>query len=249
MAVVNPATPYQTTLASALDASSTTVYTAASTGFVKGSMIVIGKEAMLLTTCDTTNHKHLVKRGMKGTAAVKHASGAIVTFGAPSVFGQVTAAGVEIAGYADGAINGVPTLPIGSRYVDPDTGYEYILCDSADTYAIYSWVVIDAVGGASVLATSSNGRVGVVIETVGASDKLFWVQVVGQATGYCTTDVTVGMAVTAAAGSIEASSSAATGARIFGLTCTTAHASSCTTQTAVFYLCNPFMNASDLYAS
>jgi hypothetical protein len=176
-----PTTPYQTTLSAALGASDIVIKTAASTGFEAGKRLVIGKEVCLLTKVDTTNHTHEVKRGMAGTAAKAHASGAIVTLGTAATFGPVTKDGVAVAGY-DGTVgSGAPmNLPIGSRFVDPDSGYEYLLCDSPNaTLAVGDWVAISAAGAASALAVASRGRVGVVVEAPGASDRLFWVAVVG----------------------------------------------------------------------
>jgi hypothetical protein len=192
-----PSTPYQTTLAAAITASSTTIKTAASTGFVIGGMVVIGKEAIQLVTVDTTNHLHTVKRGMKGTASKGHQSGAIVTYGASSIFTPDTKGGIGIAGY-DGVVgDNIPmTLPIGSRYVDPDTGYEYLLCDSPNaTLAVGDWVAISADGAASDLAVATRGRVGIVTEVPGASDRLFWVMVVGKAYGQCHANVTTATAL------------------------------------------------------
>lgn len=174
-----PTTPYQTTLAAALTASDIQIYTAASTGFVAGKYLAIGKEILLLTTVDLTNHTHVAKRGMKGTAAGPHVSGAIVTLGTAATFGPNTDKGIEIAGYTGGAINCVPMLPIGSRQIDPDTGYEYLLCDMANTYVAGTWVQINADGLATILTNALKGRVGVVVEAAGSSDRLAWVMVVG----------------------------------------------------------------------
>lgn len=243
-----PATPYQTTLSAAITADSLVLKTAASTGFVIGKYVVVGKEVMLLTEVDTSSHTHAVKRGMKGSAAVKHVSGAIVTMGAASVFGQVTDTGVEIAGY-DGDF-GTPKLPIGSRWADPDTGYEYILCDSGATYTVGEWVVISPAGAATILAATSQGRVGMVAETVGASDKLFWVLVVGtSALGYTGSDVTTAMPVTAGAGILDTSTSGVNNPVVRGVSCTAAHATSCTVTQATFYLNNPWVTIGDILVS
>lgn len=172
-----PTTPYQTTLAAALDASAVTIYTAASTGFAAGKFIVIGKEVLELTAVDTTAHVHSVKRGMKGTAAVKHANTAIVSMGAASAFGPNTKDGVEVAGY-DGAY-GTPKLPIGSEWTDPDTGYVYCLVDSGQAYVAGTWVSISPAGAATILDSTSKGRVGVIVEAPGSSDRLCWAIVKG----------------------------------------------------------------------
>ncbi len=198
----HPSTPYQTTLAAALSASDDFIYTAASTGFVAGSYVAIGKEILQLVKCDTTNHRHEVRRGMKGTQSLKHANGTVVTLGTGATFGPNTDVGIEISGYVGDL--GTPTLPIGSRYVDPNTGYEYLLCDSAAAYIVGEWVVITADGVASQLSTTSKGRVGVVVEAVGSSDKLFWVMVKGSfASANFTSDVTTAMQLAASTGTLN----------------------------------------------
>jgi len=217
----HPATPYQTTLAAALDASAVTISTAASTGFAVGKFLAIGNEVLELTAVDTTNHVHSVKRGMKGTQAVAHANAATVSMGAASAFGPNTKDGIEIAGYSGGAL-GTPKLPIGSKWVDPATGYEYILCDSAAAYILGEWVVITPDGAASQLAATSKGRVGVVVEAVSASDKLFWVLVVGSfASCNLTSDVTTAIQLAAGTGTLDWPTSTAT-PLVRGVSCTTA---------------------------
>jgi len=244
----HPATPYQTSLSAAVTADSNTIKTAASTGFAVGSYVVVGREVMLLTTVDTTNHVHAVKRGMKGSQAKTHPSSAIVTLGTAGTFGNVTASGVEIAGYVGNL--GTPTLPIGSRWVDPETGYEYILCDSGATYTLGEWVVISPAGAATILAATSQGRVGIVAETVSASDKLFWVMVVGtSADGYCSSAITTAAPVTAGAGIVDASSSGVNNPVVRGVHCTADHATSCTITQATFYLNNPWVSAGDILVS
>lgn len=246
-----PATPYQTTLSAALDASAITIYTAASTGFAVGSYLVIGKEVLLLTAVDTTNHVHSVKRGMKGTQALAHASAAVVSLGTASVFGPNTKDGIELAGYT-GAL-GTPKLPIGSKWVDPSTGYEYILCDSAAAYIVGEWVVITAAGAASQLAASSKGRVGVVVEAVGASDKLFWVLVVGSfASANFTSDVTTAMLLYAGTGTLDWPTSGA-GAYVRGVSCTTAPSTATSPGlgggVGTAYLNNPWVEPGDVFVS
>jgi hypothetical protein len=189
-----PALPYATTLSAALDASSTTIKTTASTGYVKGWYGVIGKEVVLFTKCDTTSHTHEIKRGMKGTAAAKHASGAPIYAGPSTSFGQVTPAGVEVAGYVGDF--GAPTLPLGSRYVDPNTGYEYLLCKSASAHDVGDWVYLTAAHVSTAMAVVCKGRTGIVVEAPGAADKLHWVAVVGTFYGQSISATTAGMIVT-----------------------------------------------------
>lgn len=181
----HPPILYNSTLAAAIDAHAITIYTAASTGFAVGKNLVIGNEVLLLTKVDTTNHVHEVKRGMRGTAAVKHVSGAKVWLGAPDKFGPNTKNGVEIAGY-EGDL-GVPKLPIGSRYIDPDTGYEYLLVDCGQAFVKGTWVCVDPDGGAILLSGITKGRVGLVVEAVSTSDKYAWVMVVGSFASACMT--------------------------------------------------------------
>jgi hypothetical protein len=102
-----------------------------------------------------------------------------VTLGAAGVFGPYSEEGVVVAGYADGAINCTPTLPIGSRKIDTDTGYEYILCSSAAAHVVGTWVNISVAGVSTILNSTLKGRVGVVVEAPGAASKLHWVMVVG----------------------------------------------------------------------
>jgi hypothetical protein len=248
----HPATPYQTTLSAALDASSTTIITAAATGFAVGKYVVLGKEAMLLTAVDTTNLVHSVKRGMKGTQAKAHASGTVVTLGAASVFGPNTDKGVEIAGYVGDL--GTPVLPLGSRWIDPDTGYEYILCDSADVYLKGEWVTFTSAGAASQLAATSQGKVGVVAEAVTASDKVFWVQVVGTCTfANTTSDLTTAMPATPSTGTLANSSSSINYPVVRGVICTvdpsTATSPGLGGGVATVVLNNPFIIAGDLLVS
>lgn len=209
-----PTAPYQTTLSAALDANQVTILTAASTGFAIGKYVIIGKEAMLLVAVDTTNNVHSVKRGMKGTPAMPHASGAIVTLGASSAFGPVTNEGIVVAGYTGGGINCVPTLPIGSRKIDPDTGYEYILCKSASAHVAGEWVSISVAGVSTILDSTTKGRVGVVVEAPGAASKLHWVMVVGSYSSalfaHTAGAVTTATALLAASGTIPGALSAIT---------------------------------------
>lgn len=247
-----PTTPYQTTLSAALDASAISLTTAASTGFVAGSYLVIGKEVLLLTKVDTTNHVHEVKRGMRGTAAVKHLSSAIVTLGAGSAFGLSTKpSGIEVAGYTGDY--GTPALPIGSRWTDPDSGYEYLLVDTSAAFVVGEWVVITPAGAATPLAIDSKGRVGIVVEAPGSSDRLCWVIVVGSfASGLFTSNVTTGMQLGAGVG-CATDYTCTNAVRIYGASCTTAP-STATSPTfgdgvGTAYLNNPWVNGVDEFVS
>ena len=227
-----PTTPFQTTLSSAMSASQSTLVTAATTGFAVDKHIVIGKEVMLLTAVDLTSGMHSVKRGMKGSKAVAHASGAIVTLGASSAFGPYSEEGVVIAGYTGGAINCTPTLPIGSRKIDQDTGYEYILCDTGQAFVAGTWVVISPAGEATLLNSTAKGRVGVVVEAPGSSDRLCWVMVVGSFSSalFCHTAqaVTTASALLTASGTIPGALGGIPttcdlqGTPVFNVTCTVA---------------------------
>lgn len=245
----HPATPYQTTLSAAMTADGNIVKSAASTGFAAGSYLVVGREVMLITTADTTNHTHAVKRGMKGTKAKTHPSGAIVTLGTATTFGNVTDDGIQIAGYVGDL--GTPTLPIGSRYVDPETGYEYILCDSAAAYVVGEWVVITAAGAASQMSTTCKGRVGIVVDAVSASDKLFWAMVVGSfASALCASLVTTAGLLAANAGYASLGTTCDGGDMIIhGATCTTIPASAVCpisgAELATVYVCNPWVSGTD----
>lgn len=249
-----PTTPFQTTLSAAMTASQATLKTVATTGFAVDKYLVIGKEVLLLTAVDLTSGMHSVKRGMKGSKSVAHASGAIVTLGAATVFGPYSEEGVVIAGYADGVIGCTPTLPIGGRKIDPDSGYEYLLCSSASAHVVGTWVNISIIGVSTILTNALKGRVGVVVEAPGAASKLHWVMVVGSYNAALFSH-TAGAVTTAtnlcASGTVPGSACAQTTCdlqqtRIYGASCTVALTTgSCPITGAnpgTAYLNNPWSN-------
>ena len=172
-----PPIPFQTTLAAAIGADDITLSVAASTGFTSGSYLVIGNEVILISTANTTTNTHAVKRGMKGTKAVRHASGAIVSLGAASTFGPNVTSGVDVAGYTGDFT--APKLPIGRYWVDPETGYVYQHVSAAAALIAGEWVAISAAGAATLMTATSKGRVGIVVESTGLTSRLCWVLVSG----------------------------------------------------------------------
>src|SRR5689334_16388733 len=69
--------------------------------------------------------------------------------------------------------------PFGRRFIDPQTGSEYLLCDAQEAFDAGEWCVINGSGQASQLTSTSKGRVGIVVAAASSSDLAIWVQVVG----------------------------------------------------------------------
>jgi hypothetical protein len=165
---------------------------------------------------------------MKGSAAVKHQSGAIVSMGAASIFGPSTKDGIELSGYVGDYA--APKLPIGSRWIDPDTGYEYLAVKAAAAYVIGTWVNISTAGAGTILTNALKGRVGCLVEATSAANDIGWAMVVGSfASALCAHTagaVTTGTLLTAS-GTIPGALGAPTTCelqqtRVFGATCTAA---------------------------
>ena len=231
---VYPLTPYQTTLNGAIDASQMSIKTVASTGFVDGWYVVIGREVMLITKANTTTHTHEVRRGMKGSAAKAHRTGVPVTAGPATTFGSVTKDGnITLTGYTGNYT--APLLPLGSRWIDPDTGYEYVCANANQAFTIGSWVHLAqltefAQVNAVLLTNALKGRVGIVVETGTVSSATCWVMVVGTYSAalfaHTKAPVTTGTLLTAS-GSVPGALGCPTTCdlqqtRVFGATCTVA---------------------------
>jgi hypothetical protein len=179
--------PTATTLSAAMTRLQKTVSLTAGTNVAVGSNIVIGGEictVQVLVKSDGTIVE--VERGQNGTAAKPHASGT-------SVYVSSTASPPT---YTFGTKNGRPVLknditgilpdmylPLGSRVVDPDTGFEYLTVDCQEAMTVGEWVVIDENGLATPLNAASKGRVGIITQAIGASDNYALALVVGKYAG------------------------------------------------------------------
>jgi hypothetical protein len=214
-----------TTLTAALDATSRRFAIGSTTG-VNGlgsltspqSVLVIDGEAMLVQNVPVSGIVEVI-RGQLGTKARAHAASVVVSFGAASRFSQNS---------VDGRLGlvGVPgslpdyQLPVGGRSIDPNTGYEYVLCDATEAIDVGKWVNISSTGAAALIGTASKGRAGVAVETAGTSDVLFWVMVVGTyASALFDTDVTTACVLMAGTGVADISTTSG-GNIIHGASCT-----------------------------
>lgn len=204
-----------TTLSNAIDDKQTRFLVASTTG-INGlgsltspqSLIVVGGEAMLVLNVPVSGMVE-VTRGVNGTRARKHPASCVTWFGAKGVFDFSRFGEDGLVGLAgDPGSAGLPfyRLPRGIRVVDPNTGYEYLLCDYQQVNAIGDWVAIDADGLATTLSTTTKGRVGLITE-VTVSDNWGWVLVVGSGTAKHTSDVTTGCVLKAGTGTVDLSSS------------------------------------------
>lgn len=172
--------PITTTLTAAITDRQTTVPVAVATSIVAGSVIAIGAELALVQGVAGLNLS--VERGQQGTQAVAHASGTTVYAGAASVFKSVAMYNLGQSRVAMDASQGVLPdllLPTGSRVIDPNTGYEYIVVDCQSAFVLGEWVGIDGTGLATSIAATTKGRVGIIVETIGSSDTLALAMVVG----------------------------------------------------------------------
>jgi hypothetical protein len=186
-----PITSLSTTTTSAAVDNSQTRFQVGSTSGINGlgslttpqSVLIVGNEAMAVLSVPASGFVE-VARGFAGTQAHAWASGATVYIGTRANFdftrGPWHQNRVALAGNAGVLPDYV--LPLNGTQVDPATGYEYVLVDYSAAMAIGAWVVISGAGAATPLASTSKGRVGVVIETIGASDLTGWVLVAGQFT-------------------------------------------------------------------
>lgn len=205
-----------TTLTNAIDDKQTRFVVGSSSG-VNGlgsltspqSVLVVGGEAMLVLNIPASGFVE-VMRGANGTRVRKHPAAATVFIGAKTAFdfGRFGEDGlIGLAG--DPGSGGLPfyRLPLGLKVMDPQTGFEYRLCDYQAVFAVGDWVAIDANGLASALSSTTKGRVGLVTE-VTTSDAWGWVLVAGSATAKHTTGVTTGCALIAGASTVDISTSA-----------------------------------------
>lgn len=242
----------ETTLSAALDAS-TRVFAIGSTTGVNGagslttaqSVIVIGAEAMLVQRVPVSGTVEVI-RGFGGTKAKAHASGVRVFVGTRANFGfeQGTNGGEDHNGLVGltGDPGSLPAyrLPVGVLVFNPDDGNEYRLCDVQQAADIGEWQVITGAGLASDLASTSKGRCGVIVETVGGSDTLSWLLVAGtSASVKFASGVTTGCYLIA--GAAIADILISTDANIiWGATCTAAPSSA--TDLGTGYLDHPWVS-------
>lgn len=188
-----------TTLTAALNDSSREFAVGSTTGIngfgsltTPQTVLVIGNEMMLVQGVPVSGMV-TVMRGYGNTRAKSHPASAVITIGTRADFSDNQGTWHNERIGLTGNPGTLPdyVLPVGGTRVDPDTGNEYALVDCQAAMAIGSWVVITGAGLASALASTSKGRVGVVVETVGGSDTLSWVLVAGTfASAQFTSDVT-----------------------------------------------------------
>jgi len=257
---------FNTTLASAIDKKQTNIKLASVTNRAQHDLLVVDQEVMLVNEVDTTNATVHVQRGYYATEAVAHASGQRVWCDRQNRFklrpprGKVVAAEVGflpwivVQGgdpvayrYVNDAWVEIPTeRVVNIRCEDPDTGYEYLLVDCQSAFAVGEWVVVDADGLATQLATTSKGRVAIIVETIGASDTLSWVIVAGSyASALTTSGVTTAADLIAAAGHATPLTSDG-GNIIWGAVCTAAPSTATSPAiggaVATVYLMNPWVS-------
>jgi hypothetical protein len=204
-----------TTLSAAIDRTQTR-FQVASTSGINGlgsltspqSLIVVGGEAMLVLNVPISGYVE-VTRGAS-TRARSHASGTTVWIGAKTQFDASRFGEDGLIG-----LTGEPTaaglpyyrLPLGNKVMDPNTGFEYRLCDYQAVFAVGDWVIIDASGLASALGTGSKGRVGIITE-VTVSDTWGWVGVAGSFTATrSSSSVTTGCVLKAGTAAADISTS------------------------------------------
>lgn len=204
-----------TTITNAIDDKQTRFLVGSTTG-VNGlgsltspqSYLVVGGEPMLVLNVPVAGVVE-VSRGNAGRAR-KHPAGTTAWFGARTLFDFSRFGEDGLLGLVgDPGASGLPfyRLPLGIRVTDPNTGFEYLLCDYQQVNAIGDWVAIDPNGLATTLSTSTKGRVGLITE-VTVSDNWGWVLVVGQGTAKHTSGVTTGCVLKAGSGTVDISDSA-----------------------------------------
>lgn len=82
-----------TSLAQAVNANQTSIYVSSATGFVQSNFLVVDGEMMQISTNYTTGTLIPVRRGVNGTVARAHVSGANVLQGNGGLFGGSTPSG------------------------------------------------------------------------------------------------------------------------------------------------------------
>ncbi len=216
----------------------TRIAVASSTGMSAGSstaaatVLVVGNEAMTVVNVVNTTTVE-VERGTNGSAVSAHASGAIVYFGnSSSSIGNLATSTPSVFNLgAAQSTAGIPQFStvVGMKKMDPNTGYVYQLVDCQNALFDGEWSVIDGTALASSLAAGSKGRVGIVVETVAASDTLSWVLREGTySSATFTSDVTTACILKAGTSQPDILTST-DGNVIYGATCTAAPSTATTT--------------------
>lgn len=164
-----------TTFAEAVDKEVVEFNLATTTGVVKGSILVTGREVMQVRAIPVSGRVS-VRRGYQGSHAGPHNSGETVFFGAPSDFAQIKDNALRLFG-SDAH---VPDICIpGVRGTDV-RGYEYVLVDATATIVPGATVLISKDGNftASVLTQAGQGSVGVLMEDA-TSNQWVWAMIRG----------------------------------------------------------------------
>lgn len=206
-----------TTITNAIDEKQTRFLVGSTTG-INGlgsltspqSLIVVGGEAMLVLNVPVSGMVE-VTRGANGTRARKHAAATTLYSGAKTAFSFSQFGEDGLVGLTgDPGAAGLPfyRLPLGVKVMDPNTGYEYRLCDYQAVFAVGDWVSIDAAGLASAVGANTKGRVGIITE-VTSSDNWGWVGVAGSFTATrASSSVTTACVLKTGTGTADISTSA-----------------------------------------
>lgn len=156
-----------------------TITLTATTSLLADDTLILGREFIRILSVDTTANTVEVRRGVDGTASVKHLDGAAAYAGRTTEFTHAAGRAAR-AGYSGSlGVDVKMAYPVGSESVDPSTGYVYCLVDCQKSMTIGEWVTIDGNGLASQMIAGAIGRVGVIIDTITASDELAWALVAG----------------------------------------------------------------------
>lgn len=187
------------------------------------STLVIGGESFTVTNVVNSTVVD-TERGQQASSAQAHASGTIVYIASPSTLGPLGTQSPSVYNLVAPATS-LPqfTTVVGSKRMDPNTGYIYMLVDCQAALVNGEWVVIDGNGLASALASTSKGRVGILQEDVSASDTLAWVLVEGTyASALFTSSVTTACYLQAGTGAADLYGVSTDGNVIWGASCTVA---------------------------
>lgn len=260
------------TLSSALSKTATRAKLASAATRENGMLMCIGKEICLVNdVTDIANGNVGIQRGYAGTYAVAHASGAVVWTDKAEYFSTEIPQGTAVAANevalprivlpsGNPSLHGaeafrivndswveVPTQRLhNTACVDPDTGYEYILVDCQSSFLDGEWAVVDPDGLATQLASTSKGRVAIIVETVSASDTLSWALVVGSyASTNTSSGVTTAADLIAGTGTVDILTSTG-GNIVWGAACTTAPSTATSPGlgggVATVYVANPWVS-------
>lgn len=249
------------------------IMTALPSNMAKGFIMVVDEEAFLINDFNTDTKQVNFQRGWAGTRGdVEHASGQVAWLDKPELFyqnqptGKATAANEKASPRIvlpaanpnmlgaeawrivnDSWVKIDPRRVKNHRCFDPDTGYEYLLVGCAADLVDGEFVVVDPDGAASALATTSKGRVAIMVEAVtGSSTALSWALVVGKyANALTTSTVTTAADLIAGTGCANILSSDG-GNIIWGAACTVAPSTTTSPSIgdglATVYVSNPWVS-------